>query len=153
MMEPGLPAETLGRSSLLEFSLKISLTLVRFLCTSSVSDIFYSTISHFVDHGSFKITKKNLPFFNRLHPQGKAVIGTYRHTEPEFKEYLETMFTYADSFLNVIRWHATKEGRLSEQFDGRDGFQKGARDLTWSYGSFLMAVDKREKAREMLFGA
>lgn len=63
------------------------------------------------------------------------------------------MFHYADSFLNVIRWHATEEGRLSEQFNRYTGFQRGAKDLTWSYGSFIGAAEDRGKAKDALFGS
>ncbi len=49
----------------------------------------------------------------------------------------------ADGFLAVVQRHATAEGDLSEQFDGVTGFQRGARNLTWSYGSFLDAVRGR----------
>lgn len=124
----------------------------RFLCTSSVSDILYSTIKHFVDQGALNITAVNLPFFNRLHPTSKAELGVVTSDDLAFYSYLHAMFTYADSFLNVIRWHASRDGRLSEQFDGTTGFQRGAHDLTWSYGSFLEATEKRDRARESLEG-
>ncbi|RPB05985.1 hypothetical protein L873DRAFT_1661085 [Choiromyces venosus 120613-1] len=124
-----------------------------FLCTSSVSDIFYTAIAHFVDEGELRITRINRPFFNRLNPTGKAKLGRVTSSDLDFRNYLQAMFTYADSFLNVIRYHAKADGRLSEQFDKYDGFQRGAHDLTWSYGSFLMAVDKRQTAREKLLGS
>ncbi|CUS14271.1 unnamed protein product [Tuber aestivum] len=124
-----------------------------FLCTSSVSNVFYTAITHFIDEGEFRITRINRPFFNRLHPSGRAGLGRVSSGDPDFRNYLQAMFTYADSFLNVIRYHAKADGRLSEQFDRYDGFQRGAHDLTWSYGSFLMAVDKRQTARGMLFGS
>ncbi|PWW77683.1 Glycoside Hydrolase Family 15 protein [Tuber magnatum] len=124
-----------------------------FLCTSSVSSIFYTAIAHFIDEGEFRITRTNRPFFNRLHPAGRAGLGRVSSSDPDFRNYLQAMFTYADSFLNVIRYHAKVDGRLSEQFDKYDGFQRGAHDLTWSYGSFLMAADKRQTARGMLFGS
>lgn len=122
----------------------------RFLCTSSVSDILYSTIEHFAGQGALNITAVNLPFFNHLHPTGRAELGVLVRDDLEFHRYLRAMFTYADSFLNVIRWHATRDGRLSEQFDGTTGFQRGAHDLTWSYGSFLEAAEKRDRAWERL---
>lgn len=118
-----------------------------FLCTSSVSEILYTVIEYFVKQESFEITPINLPFFNRMHPNGKAEVGIVTVDDLIFHKYLRSMFTYADSFLNVIRWHATADGRLSEQFDGRTGFQRGAHDLTWSYGSFLEAVEKRKSAK------
>lgn len=67
------------------------------------------------------------------------------------RHYLEAMFQYADSFLNVLRQYATTDGRMSEQFNGVTGAQQGAHDLTWSYGSFVTAVDKRTVAKKVLF--
>ncbi|KAA8895638.1 Six-hairpin glycosidase-like protein [Sphaerosporella brunnea] len=124
-----------------------------FLCTSTVSNIMYKTISQFLKQGFFDITATNLAFFSRLHPHGHAVKGRYTSENPEYQTYLIDMFKYADSFLNVIRWHATREGRLSEQFNKYSGTQRGARDLTWSYGSFTSAVDDRVLAKKALLRA
>ncbi|KAL7275655.1 Glucoamylase, intracellular sporulation-specific [Rhizina undulata] len=121
-----------------------------FLCTSSVSDVLYDSIIHFKKQGYFEINDVNIPFYHSLASNGKAVVGRYTAKQPEYKQYLNAMFTYADSFLNVIRWHATADGRLSEQFHRVSGFQMGARDLTWSYGSFIEAVEKRTVARKAL---
>ena len=118
-----------------------------------MSEVFYTAIAHFIDEGKFYITDINRAFFNRFHVTEVAKLGRVNSGDPEYTTYLLAMFTYADSFLNVIRYHAKPDGRLSEQFDKYDGFQRGAHDLTWSYGSFLMAVNKRETARNKLFGS
>ena len=117
----------------------------RFLCTSSASSIIYRTINHFTETARFEIDDTNLAFFTRIDPN--AAKGIYTPSNPEFFDYLGAMFKYADSFLNVIRWHATEEGRLSEQFNRYSGFQRGAKDLTWSYGSFIGAVEDRKAAK------
>jgi len=123
-----------------------------FLCTSTVSSILYTTVSHFLQKQEFDITTTNQAFFNKLHPKGQAVLGHYANDSASFTQYLESMFKYADGFMDVIRHHATDEGRLSEQFDGYTGLQRGARDLTWSYGSFITAANRRRAAKEALFG-
>jgi glucoamylase len=41
--------------------------------------------------------------------------------------------------------HQGEGGEMAEQFQRTDGFQRGARDLTWSYASFLTAVRACEK--------
>jgi len=123
-----------------------------FLCTSTVSSVLYKTIARFVKQGSFEINDVNLGFFNRFHPDGKALKGKYTAAMPAFEHYLVDMFKYADSFLNVIRWHATADGRLSEQFNKYSGYQVGAHDLTWSYGSFIGAVNDRKIAQGGLLG-
>lgn len=120
-----------------------------FLCTSSVSNVLYKVISHYITKGRFDINETNKGFFNWLSDE-KAVVGSYTTTHLEFQEYLISMFKFADSFMNVIRWHTTNEGRLSEQFNKYNGLQQGAHDLTWSYGSFISASNDREPAKQAL---
>lgn len=58
-------------------------------------------------------------------------------------ETIQTLITYADSFLDQIRKHVSDQGNMSEQFNKYTGFQQGARDLTWSYGTFWNTVTLR----------
>jgi glucoamylase len=41
---------------------------------------------------------------------------------------------------------------FSEQLDRNVGIERGAKDLTWSYGSFVTAMDKRQKVSKLSFG-
>lgn len=62
------------------------------------------------------------------------------------KMYIETiqrLLIYADSFLDQIRKHVSDQGNMSEQFNKYTGFQEGARDLTWSYGTFWNTASLR----------
>ena len=43
------------------------------------------------------------------------------------------------AFLERSAYHAGRDGRLSEQFNRFNGYMQGARDLTWSYASYLSA--------------
>ncbi len=43
----------------------------------------------------------------------------------------------AEKFLLRVKKHMSSEGRMAEQFDMHTGFMLGAKDLTWSYASFL----------------
>jgi len=146
-----LVKDTHGMTYISHLSFQTSLiTDSRFLCTSSVSNILYNSIEQFIKQGYFDINDTNLRFFNKLHPDGQAVKGRYHQGDYLFVEYLVDMFKYADSFLNVIRWHATDDGRLSEQFNRYTGFQRGAEQLTWSHGSFIGAATDRDTAKEGL---
>jgi len=60
-----------------------------------------------------------------------------------FGEVVERLRGLGEEFLAVVRRHADGEGALSEQFDRVTGFERGARDLTWSYGAFLQAMRAR----------
>lgn len=55
-----------------------------------------------------------------------------------------------DGFLAVIRTHAAAQGDLSEEFDGVTGFERGAANLTWSYGAFIDAVRRRSELPAVL---
>lgn len=67
--------------------------------------------------------------------------------------YIQTltdMMNYADSFLDQVRQHVSDEGNMSEQFNKYTGYQQGARDLTWSYGTFWNTAILRTKAQQEL---
>lgn len=63
---------------------------------------------------------------------------------------LNDMMNYADSFLDQVRQHVADEGNMSEQFNKYTGYQQGARDLTWSYGTFWNTAILRTKALQEL---
>lgn len=48
----------------------------------------------------------------------------------------------AQEFLNRTKYHTAVGGHQSEQFDRSYGVMRGARDLTWSYASYLSATRK-----------
>ena len=50
-----------------------------------------------------------------------------------------------DAFLKRLQYHSNPDGSLSEQINQDTGFMQGARDLTWSYASFLTALFAREE--------
>ena len=54
-------------------------------------------------------------------------------------------FKLAEGFLRRARYHTAKYGHQSEQFDMGNGIMRGARDLTWSYASFLSAMRMYKK--------
>lgn len=119
-----------------------------FLCTASAAEVLYASVTHFREQGFVEVAPGNALF--RSAP--RALRSEYEKggriaaDEPLFDETLDWMREYADSFLKVIRKHVDHEGRMSEQFDRHSGFMRGAEDLTWSYASFLAAVEAREKA-------
>ncbi|KAF2200084.1 hypothetical protein GQ43DRAFT_418778 [Delitschia confertaspora ATCC 74209] len=114
-----------------------------FLCTSSAAEIFYRTVSHLLASKTLTVTTLSLPFYSALLsstsfvPQADKI---YNSSDALFYEVIEQLKTTGDSFIEVMKNHADTDGALSEQFDRVTGFERGARDLTWSYGAFLQAV-------------
>ncbi|KAF2279015.1 uncharacterized protein EI97DRAFT_499520 [Westerdykella ornata] len=122
-----------------------------FLCTSSPAQVLYRTASYLASQPNFTITSLGLPFYTALlGPSSPVTLQPdvpYQSTGLEFRSILQRLRSTGDEFLEVVRRHASREGSMSEEFDRVTGFERGARDLTWSYGAFLDAARAR---REML---
>ncbi len=51
-----------------------------------------------------------------------------------------------DMFMSTVRIHTPATGEFSEQFDQQSGAQTSAKNLAWSYASFITAFAKRKAA-------
>ena len=60
---------------------------------------------------------------------------------------IEALKIHGDSYLKRVRVSAGVTGHLAEQFDLRTGAMLSARDLSWSYASFLRAIEARAKLK------
>ncbi|KAF1989151.1 glycoside hydrolase family 15 protein [Aulographum hederae CBS 113979] len=117
-----------------------------FLCTSSVAEILFRTAEQLSFRRSLLVTDRGLPFWSVLLPSHKLRVGkTYDVGSSVFDEAVERLKLAGDSFLTVVKDHTDAEGSLSEQFDRVNGFERGATDLTWSYGAFIQAVRARRR--------
>ena len=61
-----------------------------------------------------------------------------------FNQTLYTIFKYGDSFLSKVNEHVSDQGHMSEQFNRYHGYNQGAENLTWSYGTFANALRWRQ---------
>jgi glucoamylase len=119
-----------------------------FLCTSSAAEIIYRTASHLSTTTNLTITPRGLPFYSALLSSSSLVPEagkTYESADALFHSVVERLKDAGDEFMDVVRVHADAGGGLSEQFDRVTGFERGARDLTWSYGAFIQAVRARKR--------
>jgi len=123
-----------------------------FLCTSSVAEVLYRTASHLLSTSELKVTERGLPFWKTLLAVSPsdvqkelAASKTFNSKSIVFTTAVQRLISAADGFLSVVKTHTDSEGHLSEQFDRVTGFEKGANDLTWSYGAFLEAVWARNR--------
>ncbi|KAF2651742.1 glycoside hydrolase family 15 protein [Lophiostoma macrostomum CBS 122681] len=119
-----------------------------FLCTSSAAEILYRTATHLSSssNSTLTITPRGLPFYEALLSSSSLVPEagkTYGSSDALFHSVIERLRDAGDEFLDVVRVHAEAGGALSEQFDRVTGFERGARDLTWSYGALIQAVRAR----------
>ncbi|KAF2473827.1 uncharacterized protein BDR25DRAFT_256741 [Lindgomyces ingoldianus] len=119
-----------------------------FLCTASAAQVLYITAEHLVTTSNLTISSTGLPFYealmssSSLEPQSDT---TYGPSDAVFHSVIERLKSAGDEFMEVIKTHTDAEGSLSEQFDRVTGYERGAKDLTWSYGAFLQAVRARKR--------
>ena len=121
-----------------------------FLCTASVSEVFYRTASNAQQRTSFAVTSRNLAFWQAVLPNTFQNARTVTALDPAFRPAIRRLKEIGDSFLSVVQAHAGTQGDLSEEFDGVTGFMRGAADLTWSYGAFIDAVRRRRELPAVL---
>jgi glucoamylase len=121
-----------------------------FLCTSSAAEVLYRTAEHISTTSKLTITPLGLPFYAALLSTSSLVPETGRTYGPSdalFLSVIERLRNTGDQFLDVVKTHSGAGGSMSEQFDRVTGFERGARDLTWSYGAFIHAARARKTAQ------
>jgi glucoamylase len=67
-----------------------------------------------------------------------ATTGTYQNqNSTDFNNLLNGVLAYADDYVNVFFKYLPADGSLAEQYSRENGTPVSARDLTWSYASFV----------------
>lgn len=111
-----------------------------FLATLAYAEFYFEAVQVWKEKKTIEVTQLNQNFFLplRFYPGQTIVSG-----DPSYPLILRQLCREGDRFLERVRFHAPRDGSLSEQFNRDTGFMQGARDLTWSYDSFLSALRAR----------
>lgn len=112
-----------------------------YLNTLAVAEQLYDALYVWQTKGSITVTSTSLAFFKALVPSVTA--GTYASGSEDYTTIYNAVFLYADGFVDKVSQYAYSNGSLAEQYDRNTGAPLSARDLTWSYASFLTAVARR----------
>ncbi len=104
-----------------------------FLLTTGFGEFLLRSAKEFERKGSFNINSINAAFFRYIDVDSSASVS----------DLAEALRKKADTFFARVKYHATSDGRLPEQFNRHIGYGQGARDLTWSYAAFLSAAAAR----------
>ncbi|KAF5101184.1 hypothetical protein D0Z03_000658 [Geotrichum reessii] len=110
-----------------------------------LADYLYTRSNDF----TLKLTEHTLPLLGLFLNNVKGFDWSnstfeLKRSSSDFESVVLSILAYGDSFLDVIREHVDSNGSMSEQFNRYDGYMTGAKDLTWSYGSFWSAVRQRK---------
>ncbi|KAI1427903.1 family 15 glycosyl hydrolase [Xylaria sp. FL1777] len=112
-----------------------------YLNTLAAAEQLYDALYVWQTTGSITVTSTSLAFFQALVPS--VATGTYASSSDTYATIYNAVFLYADGFIDKVSQYAQTNGSLAEQYDRNSGTPLSARDLTWSYASFLTAAARR----------
>ena len=135
-----------------------------FLTTHAFAEYYYRLIDHHLNEESIQVTPVNFSFYRRVLGQAsgkkkkgdgkksalKLEVGELDKDSALYREILVGLFHKADQFLKRSKYHTGSGHQMDEQIDRNRGYMLSARDLTWSYASFLTAYWSREAVRDRL---
>ncbi|KAK0553425.1 hypothetical protein OC846_001300 [Tilletia horrida] len=108
-----------------------------FLCTTTAAEILYNAQNLFASQGGLTVSSTNQNFFSQF--QSGVSTGSYGAGSKTYSTLVQGMKNQADGFMSIVNQHAAANGSLAEEFSRYNGYEVGARDLTWSYAAFLSA--------------
>ncbi|KAK6224731.1 glycosyl hydrolase family 15 [Colletotrichum tabaci] len=115
-----------------------------YLITLGAAEFLYDALAQWDAQGHIKVDATSLPFFADLYP---SVRETAYHKNSNasgaYTSITGAVRAYADSFIEVAQKYTPANGSLAEQFDKATGAPLSARDLTWSYASFITMAERR----------
>lgn len=121
-----------------------------YLCTLAAAEQLYAAIHQWNTSGSITVDSLNANFFNDL--VSDTTNGNYLSDSPEFTRLTTAVHDYADGFVTVAQRYTPENGSLAEQFSRENGTAVSARDLTWSYASFLTMEFARNGTQPQSWG-
>lgn len=124
-----------------------------FIATISASNLILKLIEHFhLEKKDLIFNLKDNQFWNLIfnikcscHINHQILIP---YNSLAYNMTVHQLFNFSDSFLEIVRTHVSDEGEMSEQFNKYTGFLQGARDLSWSYSSFLDVSKIRNRIKD-----
>ncbi|KAF2757603.1 putative glucan 1,4-alpha-glucosidase [Pseudovirgaria hyperparasitica] len=115
-----------------------------YLTTLAVAEQLYDAVQQWRALSSLTVTSVDLAFWKAI--KSDAAEGTYNAGTQSFDSYLSTAMTFADGFVDIVKKYTPIDGGLAEQYSRENGTAVSARDLTWSYASFVTMAAARRAA-------
>lgn len=119
-----------------------------FLATLALAEFYFRLGDTWKSDGKIQVSPVSMKFLRRLlkESEWKDLHLNYSPvyaTDAIFEILVLRTKEAGDQVLRRVRYHMANDGSMSEQFNRENGFMQSARDLTWSYSSFLRAVSYR----------
>lgn len=119
-----------------------------FICTHAVSTVLYLAAAQLSVADSIVVTRESRAFWSDITGTEVPEGTEWEKGEPEFDTALRNVHRVADRFAETAATFYDS-GHMAEQIQKDTGKQTGARDLTWSYASFI----EQERAKEAALNA
>lgn len=120
-----------------------------YITTYACAETLYDAVAQMNKAGTHTIDNYSLPFFQDLYPD--AALG--KISGDELVNITSAMTTYADNFVNLTLQYISANGSISEQINKTTGEQTSAAALTWSFASFVTAMQRRSGQHPPSWGA
>ena len=109
-----------------------------FLTTASMAEIYFRSAALVKRAGKLTVSDVTRAFYKRVGVDSSSSVD----------DAVNKLKAYGDGILHRLRFHIGCDGgvfHIGEQFDTTYGTQKGANDLTWSYGTIVSAMGARDE--------
>jgi glucoamylase len=115
-----------------------------FIATQGMAEYYLRLRGEIKAHGTVRITNLSRPFFEALVHDDLSRKNRIQASDPTYAIVLQALQEKSDALIRRAKFHTGADGHQSEQFNRVHGQMQGARDLTWSYASFLSLRRIRE---------
>ncbi|KAF9885466.1 hypothetical protein FE257_012902 [Aspergillus nanangensis] len=122
-----------------------------YLTTLAAAELLYDALYQWDAQGTLTVNDVSQAFFQDL--VGNVTAGDYAKSSAEYKSLTAAVKSYADGFVSVVQEYTPSDGGLAEQFTRDGGDPASAVNLTWSFASFLTAMDRRDGTVPPSWGA
>ncbi|KAF2467876.1 uncharacterized protein BDR25DRAFT_358143 [Lindgomyces ingoldianus] len=106
-----------------------------YLTTLAVAEQPYDAIQQWRTLNTLTIADTDLSFWQMVYPSAET--GTYEIGDPEFNTLLNAVLSFVDKEVEIVHKYLPSSGALAEQYSRENGTAFSARDLTWSYASYV----------------
>lgn len=130
-----------------------------FLCTLGMARYYFELAKRFSEITSLTIHSRwMLPLLDHLQSyQSHSMPPSVGETSTTFQvgetlqkaqlcQIAQALLTEADKILYAVYRHTPESGMLTEEINRYTGFEQGAKNLTWSYDSFVTAIWSRNNS-------
>lgn len=120
-----------------------------FLSTFGMGEFYCTLAEGLMKQGGVRFDRVSLNFYRRLMPSLQNSPGL-QQSQQEFWTLVQKLREKGQSYIQRALFHGGADRHYSEQFDGGNGYRRGARDLTWSYAASLRAHRSCDSASQFL---